>query len=185
MNDSGIDLNVVKTELEGLLKIFIKTPYDNYTEHLKQHGEIMEFIKRSGILDKIATFKKNLNNQALFLHNFMTMIEGLLLFVQASRQCLWSLHLYSLDYFVKYFFAHDQRNYARMAPVYLSTMAELESKGEVTWNYLKQNFNISKTSIPFVAIRSDHVMEQENKAMEVLGGVTGLTQQTSALNNSV
>ena len=47
-----------------------------------------------------------------------------------------------------------------MAPVYLATMAELESKDEVTWNYLKQNFSISKTSIPFVAIGSGHAMEQ-------------------------
>ena len=69
-----------------------------------------------------------------------------------------------------------------MAPVYLATMAELESKDEVTWNYLKQNFSISKTSIPFVATGSDHAMEQENKAMKLLGRVTGLRQQTSALN---
>ena len=80
LNDSGIDLNAITTELESLLKIFIETPYDNFTEHLKQHGEMMGFIKRSSILDKLETFKKNLNNQALFLHNFMTMIGGLLLF---------------------------------------------------------------------------------------------------------
>ena len=36
---------------------------------------------RSGILDKLEMFKKTLNNQAPFLHNFMAMIEGLLLFV--------------------------------------------------------------------------------------------------------
>ena len=173
-------LNATTNEFESLLKIFIETPYD--TEHLKQHGEMMEFIKRSGTLYKLETFKKNLSNQALFLHNFMTMIEGLLLFIRASRQCLWSLHLYSLDNFVKYFFAHDQLNYAHMAPVYLAKMGELESKDEVTWNYLKQNFSTNKTSIPFVAIGSDHAMEQENKAMNVLGGMTGLTQQTSTLN---
>ena len=49
---------------------------------------MIEFVKRSGILDKLETFKKNLNNQALSLHNFMAMIEGLLFFVRASRQCL-------------------------------------------------------------------------------------------------
>ena len=48
-------------------------------------------------------------------------------------------------------------------------------------NYLKKNFSISKTSIPFVAIGSDHAMEQGNKALKVLGGVTRLTQQTLAL----
>ena len=58
LHDSGIDLNAITTDLESLLKIFIETPYDNFTENLKQHKETMEFIKRSGILDKLETFKK-------------------------------------------------------------------------------------------------------------------------------
>ena len=55
LNDSGIDLNAITTELESLLKIFIETPHDNFREHLKQNGEMMEFIKRSSILDKLET----------------------------------------------------------------------------------------------------------------------------------
>ena len=62
----------------------------------------------------------------------------------ASRQCFWTLRLYSLDNFVKYFFAHDQLIYERMTPVYVVTIAVLESEGVLTWNYIKQNFSISK-----------------------------------------
>ena len=61
-------------------------------------------------------------------------------------------------------------------------MAELERKDEANWKYLEQNYSVSRTSIPFVAIGSDHAMEQENKAMKVLGGITGLTQQPAALS---
>ena len=110
------------------------------------------------------------------------MFESLLLFIRASRQSLWKLHLGSLNNFTKYFFAHDQLNYARLTQLYLATMAELERRDEVSWKYLEQNYSISKTSIPLAAIGSGHAMEQENKAMKVLGGITGLTQQPAALS---
>ena len=35
------------------------------------------------------------------------------------------------------------------------------------WCYLKENFVIAKSNIPFTAIGSDHAMEQENKVLEV------------------
>lgn len=79
LNDSSIDLNVLEAELQNFLNLLIEKPYDNFTEHLKQHQEVIEL--RSGILDKLEMFKKTLNNQAPFLHNFMAMIEELLLFV--------------------------------------------------------------------------------------------------------
>ena len=79
LNDSGIDLNVIEAELQNFLNLLIETPYDNFTEHLKQHEEMIEL--RLGILDKLEMFKKTLNNQAPFLHKFMAMIEGLILFV--------------------------------------------------------------------------------------------------------
>ena len=69
-----------------------------------------------------------------------------------------------------------------MTPDYLATVPEMESEDVLTRNHLKQNFSISKISIPFVAIGSDQALEQENKAMKVLIGINGLTLQTSALN---
>ena len=110
------------------------------------------------------------------------MFEVLLLFVRASRQGLWRLHLASLNKFVDYFFAHDQINYARLTPLYLATMTEFEIKDENSWRYLESNYSIAKSPIPFIAIGSDHAMEQENKTMKVLGGIIGLTQQREALN---
>ena len=95
---------------------------------------------------------------------------------------MWKLHLTSLHDFTPYFFAHDQLNYACLTPLYLATITELEQKDEASWKYLEDNYSISKTPIPFVAIGSDHALEQENKTMKVLGAVVGLTQQPAALN---
>ena len=95
------------------------------------------------------------------------MVEVLLLFTGASRQGLWELHLYSLNKMVNYFFAHDKINYARLSPVYLATMSQLHESDPDTWCYLKENFAIAKSDIPFTAIGSDHAVEQENKVFKV------------------
>ena len=69
-----------------------------------------------------------------------------------------------------------------MTPLYLATMIELKSNDLETWQYLKENFAIAKSEIPFTAIISDRAMEQETKVLKVSEGVTGLTQNESALN---
>lgn len=63
-------------------------------------------------------FEQGFVNQGKFLHNFMKMFENLFLFVRASRQKHWDLHLTSLDQFAKYFFVFDLFNYARYSPIY-------------------------------------------------------------------
>ena len=97
----------------------------------------------------------------------MNMVKVLPLFNRASRQGLWELHLYSLNEIVNYFFAHDQINYARLSPVYLATMSQLQESDPDAWCYLKENFAVVKSDIPFTAIASDHPVEQENKVLKV------------------
>ena len=63
----------------------------------------------------------------------------------------------------KYFFAHDQLNYARHSPLYLANMVQSQSDDKQSWDYLKHNYTVSKSTIPFTSIGSDHAMEQDNK----------------------
>lgn len=82
------------------------------------------------------------------------------------------LHLASLHEFIKYFFAHDQINYARLSPVYIASTSE----------YLEENVSVNKTGIPFTSIGSDHALEQNNSMMKTIGGIVDLTQNQSSLN---
>ena len=108
-----------------------------------------------------AEFDSSLRNIGKFLRNFMKMVENLLLFIRASREGNWKLHLASLDSFVKDFFAHDLHNYARYIPIYLAEMCSLEESDPEIWQYLDAgNFSIQKTSVPFTAIGADHALEQ-------------------------
>ena len=94
-----------------------------------------------------------------------------MLFVGATRQTLWGLHLASLDQFSPYFFALDLGNYDRMTPVYLSFMYSLSKDDRKTWDFISSNFCCNKTKSPFVAIGEDYCLEQVNKELKVMGGI--------------
>ena len=102
----------------------------------------------------------------------MKMVETMLRFIRSSRESFWDLHLASLHKFIKYFFAHDQINYARLSPVYIASTSE----------YLEENVSVNKTGIPFTSIGSDYALEQNNRMMKTVGGIVGLTQKQSSLN---
>ena len=73
------------------------------------------------------------------------------------------MHLESLHTLVPYFFAFDMLNYARLSPVYISQMLDLQQQDIPTWNTLMQeNFSVAKSPVPFTAIGADHGIEQEN-----------------------
>ena len=44
------------------------------------------------------------------------------------------------------------------------------------------DFSVNKTLIPFSAIGVDHTIEQENRAIKVLGGITGIANNRKALH---
>ena len=162
------DLNVIsqiQSEIDTFQGILEQGPGE---ECKNQHNDILHILDKGGIFDHLQAFENGLDNQAQFLRNYMKMFESLLRFIRASRQSLWQLHLSSLNEFVQYFFAHDQLNYARLSPLYLATMQELQNSDADSWSYLQENFSICKSGIPFTAIGSDHAMEQENKALKVI-----------------
>lgn len=160
-------------------KITASLPEQEITKEI--FNEALLHFAENKLFQQIESHGESFKNQALFLRKYMDMFEILLLFQRASREENWELHLASLDAMVPYFFSHDQINYARMTPLYLATMMDLKTADPETWDYLKHNFSINKTGIPFCSIGTDHALEQENKKLKVNGGVVGLTQNPNAL----
>ena len=63
-------------------------------------------------------------------------------------------------------------NYARLTPVYLSQMYQLRNDDPIIWNrFVEGEFSVNKSNVPFSAIGADHALEQENRAVKVLGGI--------------
>ena len=56
----------------------------------------------------------------------MHMVGVMCWYIRAVRTGSWALHLSALERFVTYFFALDKLNYARMIPIYLAEIPQLE-----------------------------------------------------------
>ena len=177
---NGSDVRV--DDIKLLLNEIPSAKYHDSAAYKVFHHQVQEELETSNIFSNLDSFRSSLKNQGMFYNNYMKMVESLLLFIRSSREKLWNLHLASLDEFTKYFFAHDQINYARLSPVYVASMLELQQTDYSTWEYLEQNFSVNKSGIPFTSMGSDHALEQDNKLMKVTGGIVGLTQKPSALN---
>ena len=120
------------------------------------HNLLIEVLNSSEFLNQLSAFCSSFTYQAKYHYNFMKVLEILILFIRASRQNDWNLHLASLNYFCKYFFAHDQLNYGRMTPLYLGNMAKLKTSDCESLQYLEEDFSIIKSKILFVRIGTDH-----------------------------
>ena len=79
----------------------------------------------------------------------------------------WVGYLSSLENIIKYFFARDLLNYARLIPVHLAQMNALEIEDPETWSELKSGgFVVAKSEIglPFTHMFTDQALEQEIKS---------------------
>ena len=116
-----------------------------------------------------------------FARDYMKFVACFLMFVRATREGGWNLHLESLKALTKYFFAHDRLNYARLVPLYLAQMQKIEvDDPDIYEEFMQGNFCVNKSEIPFCAVGPDHALEHVNK-MKIQGGLKGLTQQPAAM----
>ena len=172
-------------ESKIVLKVALSEVISRYLEDkTRDFNQLLHDMRNSNLFEFLDEFDYKLTRQGKMLRHFMNLVEIMLLFIRATRQGIWDLHLPSLEMFVKYFFAYDQINYAKLTPVYLSEVLALKSQGQQSWKFLKSgNFSVKKSQVPFCALGTDHALEQENRKMEVLEGICGLANRKNALEN--
>ena len=133
--------------------------------------------------EKIREFEASGNRMQGFICNYMRQFLTILKFVRATRQRDLLLHLQSVELLMKYFFAHDHLNYARLLPLYIYSMQKTEQQQPHLWEELMQgNFCITKGEAGFTSIGPDHGIEQENRELKVIGGIVGITQNEKSLD---
>ena len=111
-------------------------------ELVKTHGKLLETLQSLDFQEIQSRFDFSLNHLAQFLCIYTRHFEYLLLLIWATRQQKWELHLASLHELIKYFFAFDMQNYARLTPVYL---AETFALKETDSNVMKLGILIKDT----------------------------------------
>ena len=123
-----------------------------------------------------------MTKQQKFIASYLKQFETILSYVRATRERNFLLHLETTEELIKYFFAHDHLNYARLLPLYLSCMQNAKLDHPEIWlEFMKGNFCVSKSLTPFTSIAPDHALEQENRSLKVKGGIVGITQNTNVL----
>lgn len=76
--------------------------------------------------------EQGLEDLAKFLIEYLKQVDNLLQLIYACRSEDWEGYLVALECLIKYFFAHDLLNYARLMPVHLAQMNALEHEDPVT-----------------------------------------------------
>lgn len=109
INNKNMD-ETVKTQFQNLVKNF--GDLDQYFANAYLKGE--------------GTFK--------FICNYIKQFETILTYyIKATRNKEFDLHLKSTDALIKYFFAHDHLNYARLLSLYLSSMTFVKKNHPGIW----------------------------------------------------
>ena len=77
--------------------------------------------------------------------------------------------------FVRYFFAHDMIDYARMIPVYLAEMNELNKfYPDIVEEFKNGNWVVNQNAeSPFCAVGAHHALGHVIRAIKVTGGLLG------------
>ena len=93
--------------MEEKLSSLLSSYLDNFDEsdtfdHLGcNHDDVLNLITGKEIFEFFERFDGQLHHQLKLLRNCMQMYEILLLFVRATSQDIWNLHLTSLEQLVK------------------------------------------------------------------------------------
>ena len=83
-------------------------------------------------------------------------------------------------------YAHDLFHYARLMPVHLAQMNQLECDDPITWNALKEgNLCVKNTDSPFTALFADQALEQKIKELKGVGHLVGITQDEVSLDRVI
>ena len=111
------------------------------------------------------------------------MVEDILLFIRATREGNWSLHLASARAFLPWMFTYDRINYSRYLPVYWFEMNNLP----ITHPFVHQAFEKGHFSVQmqekhgFSGVAFDMTIEQTaNRDSKTRGGMKGFTTNKGA-----
>ena len=141
-----------------------------YTEHIKPQEEIPTAY----------------GELAQYLLQYLEQVENLLGLISTCKSGNWTDYLAALENMIKYFFSRDLLNYARLMPVHLAEMNNLEQDDPVTWQTLiSGEFVVSKSEGPFTSLFTDQTLEQEIKKLKQHGGMVGLSQDEAALDRLI
>lgn len=123
-------------------------------------------------------------NYALW-DSLIEMVETLQLFIRATREGLFALHLASVRSMLPWFFAYDKQNYSRFLTIYWFEMMQLQHTHPQVYAALKDGeYGVQRhAKHPFAQVACDQVIEQTvNRDSKTVGGLIGITRSKAAVH---
>ena len=104
------------------------------------------------------------------------------LLIRSFREANFALYCQALSELIPFFFANNNKNYARWLPIHLRDMLTLESTHpQLAQEFKAGNFVVHKTNRNFSALALDQAQEQANATIKADSGAIGLTEDPSEL----
>ena len=158
-------------------------PTDRFIDIVK--SEVFE-----SIVERFNSFVEDSKKNATFAfwYSYLELVHSLLLFIRATREGDWSLHLSSLRNIMPWFFSYDRTNYARYSPAYWLEMKNLEKTHPYVYSHLVQGeFSVQRlTAYGFSKVACDQTIEQTaNRDSKTKGGLTGISLSKGAVHRWV
>ena len=120
-----------------------------------------------------------------FLNNYLSQGEGMLTCISTIHSRDLEGTLAAIDAGVKYYGAMDLPWYFKLIPIYLGQMNEVRTSDPETWELLKRDFVVTKSTQAFCNLFLDQGLEQEIKSLKQFGALPGLTQDEEAMDRFV
>ena len=112
---------------------------------IQKYADLLEECAYQALLKRYKAFVQGRSNDVTFAFwsSYLEMVENILLFIRATREGNWSLHLASVRALLPWMFAYDRINYSRYLPVYWFEMNNLP----ITHPFVHQAFEKGHFSV--------------------------------------
>ena len=142
--------------------------------------------------DLASYYRNNIKNDAqapeglsLFLDKYVGQVETMLTCISAIHSRDLEGCLTAIDRGIKYYASADLPSYFKMMTVYLGQMNEVRETEPETWEQLKQDFVVTKSTQEFCNLFIDQGLEQEIKNLKRYGALPGLTQDEDLMERFI
>jgi hypothetical protein len=141
-----------RTELTDFFiefNIFLKENLRFVADHTTNYEKILVFYEKLQKLVNLDFFEiksENPTKTEIFLSNYVKQFQCIMKYIRATRENNIDLHLEATEDLMKYFFAHNNLNYARLLSLYLCNMETIKHTDKTIWNELQNGnlFSVSK-----------------------------------------
>ena len=117
--------------------------------------------------------------------SFLEMVSLLLIFLRATRESDWNLHVAVLRLMMPWYFAYDRTNYSRYLPAYWMEMVDLPESHPSLYHELSQMgaWTVQRHgNHAFASIAYDQAIEETlNRDCKTPGGIKGITINRGAV----